>query len=253
MSLTAPPEAIYPDINTATASIQVHTKEHGYAFCQYNTRSNRLVFTCDCAGKYDSKGKDPNTHSSKQRQSTGSKKCECLMRVELCRDEISSNWSLRVLEAIHNHGPSAAATAHPVHRRAALISEACPTISTLSRAGLQPRQILTALCTLDPELGFSLIAKDISNFIQKARLEELDGRTSIQWLLEVKIPALLDTYTDLYRSFKVATSTLDISLKMDLSSDLPLFIQPLSFSGNRILISCSWIVPIRPTGTICHS
>ena len=30
-----------------------------------------------------------------------------------------------------------------------------------------------------------LIAKDISNIIQKARLKELDGRTPIQWLLEV--------------------------------------------------------------------
>ena len=45
-------------------------------------RPDRRVFTCDCAGKYNSKGKDPNTHSSKQHK-TGSKKCECLMKVEL--------------------------------------------------------------------------------------------------------------------------------------------------------------------------
>jgi hypothetical protein len=96
MSLTVPPEAVYLDVNTATASIQVHAKEHGYAFCQCSTRSNRLVFACDRAGKYNSKGKDPNTHSSRQRQSTGSKKCGCLMKVELRLGNLSNQWSLRV-------------------------------------------------------------------------------------------------------------------------------------------------------------
>jgi hypothetical protein len=108
------------------------------------------------------------------------------MRVELRLDQISTHWSIRVLESTHNHGPSTAATAHSVHRHAALGSEARTTISTLSQAGLQPRQILTALRSLDPEIGLSLIPKDIYNFTQKARLEELDGRTPIQWLLEVR-------------------------------------------------------------------
>jgi hypothetical protein len=90
MSLTAPPEAVYPDIDTAFTSIQAHAKEHGYAFRRHLTRSNRCVFACDRAGKYGSRGKDPNTHSSKQCQSTGSKKCDCLMRVELRQDKLSS-------------------------------------------------------------------------------------------------------------------------------------------------------------------
>ena len=68
-------------------------------------RPTRRVFACDRAGKYDSKGKDPNTHSSKQRKNTGSKKCECLMKVELRLDKLSNQWSLRVLKSEHNHGP----------------------------------------------------------------------------------------------------------------------------------------------------
>jgi hypothetical protein len=90
MSLAVPPEAVYPDVNSAIASIQEHAKAHGYAFYVYNTRPHRVVLACDYAKKYSSKGKDPNTHSSKQRQSTGSKKCRCLMRVELRLEEISS-------------------------------------------------------------------------------------------------------------------------------------------------------------------
>jgi hypothetical protein len=67
-----------------------------------------------------------------------------------------------------------------------------------------------------------LIPKDISNFTQKARLEELGRRTLIQWLLEVRyLPLYLGTYTNLYRSFKMTTSTLDISPNLDLSNDLP--------------------------------
>jgi hypothetical protein len=253
MSLIAPPEAVYPDADTATASIQAHAKDHGYAFCIYNARPHRLVLTCDRAGKYNSKGKDPNTHSTKQRKNTSSKKCRCLIKVALCLDKISDTWNVKVLEAVHNHGPSVASTAHPIHRSTALTLTACATISTLSRAGLQPRQILTTLRSLDPEIGLSLIPKDISNFTQKARLEELDGRTPIQWLLEVRYLPFLSTYTNLYRSFKVVTLILDISLKVGLSNDLLSSTLSPVYSGRRILISYSLIVPIRPTDTTCHS
>ena len=100
MSLTAPPEAVYPDVDTAFTAIQAHAKENGYAFCRYSRKASRVVFTCNCAGKYNLKGKDPNTHSSRQRQSTGTKKTGCLIKVVLRQDRVSSNWSLKVLEAI---------------------------------------------------------------------------------------------------------------------------------------------------------
>jgi hypothetical protein len=34
MSLLPPPEAIYPDPTTAFNAIQLHAKDHGYAFAQ---------------------------------------------------------------------------------------------------------------------------------------------------------------------------------------------------------------------------
>jgi hypothetical protein len=52
------------------------------------------------------------------------------------------------------------------------------TISTLLYTGLSPGQILNILYCLEPEVPF--LPKDIYNFIQKARLEELDRRTPIQ-------------------------------------------------------------------------
>jgi hypothetical protein len=132
---------------------------------------------CDRAGKYNSKGKDPNTYSSKQRQSTGSKKYDCLIRVELRQDKLSSNWVLKVLEAIHNYRPSIASIAYPAYRLAALALGAYKIISTLLYTGLSTGQILTILYCLDPEI--SLILKDLANLTQKARLKDLDRRTLI--------------------------------------------------------------------------
>jgi hypothetical protein len=184
MPLTAPPEDIYPDVKTAFDSIQAHAKGEGYAFKRHQNKPTRRVFTCDRAGDYDPRGKGPNTHPSKQRGNSGTKKCGCLMQVELRLDKLSNTWALKVLESAHNHAPSLDYTAHPAHRLASLPEGAHVLINTLSRAGSGPNEILNALRCVDPEV--SLISKDISNLTQKLRIEELDGKTPIQWLLEVR-------------------------------------------------------------------
>jgi hypothetical protein len=89
MPLLPPPEAIYPDPDTAFAAIQAYAKDQGYAFKKDSNRPNKRVYSCDRAGKYDPRGKDPAVHKSKQRTSTGSKKCGCLMMVELRLDYTS--------------------------------------------------------------------------------------------------------------------------------------------------------------------
>jgi hypothetical protein len=76
MSLLPPPEAVYPDPDTALTAIQLHAKAQGYAFSEHDKKPYRVVFACDRAGKYRSKGKDPALHSSRQRPNTGSKKCD---------------------------------------------------------------------------------------------------------------------------------------------------------------------------------
>jgi hypothetical protein len=187
MSLLPPPEAIYPDPNTALTAVQLHAKQHGYALRTRDSKASRVIFACDRGGQYDSKGKDSNTHKSKQRQ-TGSKKCGCLMKVELRLDSMSGQWILRVLEGAHNHGPSRAAIAHPAHRSTALTPEIRAQIGSFTRSGQSISQILTNLRASDP--GIPLIAKDITNIIQQIRAEELNGRTPIQWLLEVRIKTL---------------------------------------------------------------
>ena len=177
MSLLPPPEAIYPDPEAAYTAIQLHAKGQGYAFKKREKKGSRIVFTCDRAGKYDPKGKDPAVHKSKQRKATGSKLCGCLMLVELRLDHLSGNWMLQVLEGAHNHVASIDITAHPVHRSNALTTEVRGQIGILSQSGLNPTQILTILRTSNPKIP--LVLKDISNAIQEARLTELSGRTPI--------------------------------------------------------------------------
>ena len=89
MALLPPPSAIYANPEAAFTSIQSHTKDQGYAFTRFSNKASRIVFTCNQAGKYNSKGKDPATDSSKQYKATGSKKYRCLMRVEIWFDQIS--------------------------------------------------------------------------------------------------------------------------------------------------------------------
>jgi hypothetical protein len=188
MSLLPPPEVIYPDPNTALTALQLHAKQHGYAFTIRSSKASRAIYSCDRVGQYDSKHKDPCVHESKQRK-TGSKKCGCLMKVELRLDSLSGKWILRVLEGAHNHGPSTAAVAHTAHRATALTPETRAQISGFVQSGQSISQILINLRTSDPEMP--LIAKDISNIVQKIRAEELNGRTPIQWLLEVRIKTLI--------------------------------------------------------------
>jgi hypothetical protein len=107
------------------------------------------------------------------------------MRVELRFDNVSSNWILHVLEGAHNHGPSTAATAHPVHRTTALVLPIRAEIRRLSQAGSSPGQILTTLRLSEPQTP--VIVKDIANIVQQMRAEELNGRTPIQRLLKVSI------------------------------------------------------------------
>ena len=98
MALLPSPSAIYTNPKAASTSIQLHAKDQGYDLTRFSNKASRIVFTCDRAGKYDSKGKDPATDRSKQRKATGSKKCGCLMRVEIRFSQISDTWMLEVLE-----------------------------------------------------------------------------------------------------------------------------------------------------------
>jgi hypothetical protein len=62
-----------------------------------------VVYTCDCTGQHNHKGKAPQVDRSKKCNNTGSKKCGCLMRVVLGKCTaagVSELHSLNYLEAV---------------------------------------------------------------------------------------------------------------------------------------------------------
>ena len=196
LSLLPPPKAVYSDLEAAFTAIQLYAKNNGYTFKKHNKKPFRVVYSCNRAGKLDVRGKDLAIYKSKQRKATGTKKCRCLIRVELRQDSLSGNWILQVLEGVYNHVASIDITAYLVYRNNALTTEIRTQIGILLQSGLNPSEILTILWTAIPEIP--LIIKDISNAIQEARLTELSGRTLIQWLLDVRYLYYFDYFTNLY-------------------------------------------------------
>jgi hypothetical protein len=181
-----PPIATYADVAAATAAIQEHARVHGYAFTQRDKQPKRVVFICDRGGVYNNKGKSSDVHQSKRRKNTASKKCGCLMKVALRRSP--KGWALEVIEASHNHGPSIAAIAHSAHRIAALGSGLQTEIDQMARNNLSTAQILSYV---RQDSAVLLTSKDVVNIVQKARLIELNGKTPIQWLMEVYYPCFI--------------------------------------------------------------
>ena len=61
----------------------------------------------------------------------------------------------------------------------------------MSALGHSPTQILNAIRQSNPESN--LIPRDIYNLLASLRVEELDGQTPIEWLLEVLSVLSLDS------------------------------------------------------------
>jgi hypothetical protein len=176
-----PPVAVYTDLSTAITTIQGHAKANGYALFKRDSKPRRIVYACDRYGKPQTSGKKPNIHESKQREGR-TKKCDCKMRIALEKDMISGQWELVILEGSHNHESSAAPSAHPAYRIAALDNSTRVQIENLALAGLSTQQILSVL--RQEKSSIILAQKDISNLVQAVRLRQIGSLSSIQWLLK---------------------------------------------------------------------
>lgn len=181
-SMPPPPTAVYTDLSTATTAIHEHAKANGYALFKRDTTQKRIVYTCDRYGKGQDR-KNPNLHESKQRKGSRSKKCDCKMKIALKKDVTLEQWQLMVIGGAHNYGPSAAPSAHPAYRIAALEPRVKAQIKELVATGLNNAQILATIRRKEPTVLLS--QKDISNLVQASRLRQLNGRTPIEWLLKV--------------------------------------------------------------------
>jgi hypothetical protein len=138
---------------------------------------------CSKSGKYDSKGKIPDTHETKRRKSTSTMKTDCPYRAVARKDEVSSQFIFNIIDNNHNHGPALAASAFPQHRTASMTPKEQTIVKDMSILSHSPNQILHRLRQLNPKS--ELILQDIYNLIASLRIQELDGKTPVEWLLKV--------------------------------------------------------------------
>ena len=179
-----PEEAIYADAKAVQAALQSHARDNGYGISVTSSKKEKVYYGCAKGGKYRDT-KDSNTHESKCRKNTSTMKTDCCFSVvaKKCPND-EPGWKVEVQNNDHNHGLMAAASALPQHRIAVLKPEERTMVRDMSALGHSPTQILNAIQKDNPKSN--LILRDIYNLLAGLRVEELAGKTPIEWLRQVK-------------------------------------------------------------------
>jgi hypothetical protein len=185
----------FDDSDTAFEAVRDYAKAHMFAIFVRSSKPSRCVWACSKAGKYDSRGKDEAIDASRQREGR-SKKTSCQWAVE-CKRMAGIGWSVRTLNAEHNHPPVTCISALPEYRLEDILPEDIQEILALANAGSKPKDILSFLRQKDDDC--LLTTKDISNITQKDRIQQLGGLRPIEWLLSVSRALLLKQVSSAYR------------------------------------------------------
>lgn len=176
-------EGVFSDPKAAKAALQEHAQENCYAISVDSSNPRRVFYICTKGGKYNSKGKYPTVHPSRQRRNTSTIKTECPYKA-VARNQEGFGWKLEVIDNNHNHGSVASLSALPQHRVSAMSDQERAKVKEMRSQGSTPNQILHSLLCSNP--NSHLIPRDIYNLLVSLRVEELDGKTPTEWLLKVR-------------------------------------------------------------------
>jgi hypothetical protein len=177
-----PDEAIYKDPETAKIALQDHARRNGYSIAVASSKGPRVIYKCSKSGKYQDR-KDSNMHETKRRKNTSTMKTDCPFRVDASKLDYDAGWQVEVAKNTHNHKAVAALSALPMHRIAAITLLQKAKVKEMQGLCYSPNQILHALQKDDLECA--LIPRDIYNLLASLRIEELNGQSPIEWLLQV--------------------------------------------------------------------
>lgn len=154
------------------------------ASCGYGLATNRskrdrhgdtsaVYIRCNRGGVYS-----PHVSDADRQRRTSTRITECPFRITLRRRDIRGYY-LTIESLEHNHEPSREST-HPVHRRAVIQKSRAELILQLDQ-GVPIRHILTSLHKANHPF---IQAADLYNLRQNVRQSVLQGRQSIQALLQ---------------------------------------------------------------------
>ncbi|POW13909.1 hypothetical protein PSHT_07589 [Puccinia striiformis] len=160
-----PPIGHFLSMADLLAFCQEWAKHHGYTVSKARSKANKNVYMCG--------------------QQTATKKIGCPFEVKgsipTSQKIMNKTWTLEIRVPGHNHEPSDSPSAHAAHKQ--VTREQVIAIQKLSQSNIKPTQILLQLQTSNNETYTT--NKMISNVLQKKRLQDLDGRTPIQALLDI--------------------------------------------------------------------
>jgi hypothetical protein len=174
-SIEAPSECTYSSFEEAFAAFKEHGIEHGYGFRIKQSRppgnvpKTRIYYICDKAGIHESKAKV---------RDTSTRRTNCPFSVLLCQKD--DHWIISVKNPNHNHARSIDPRAHNVYRKRS--DSQVEMIKALTSAGVQPKQIMTAIRQEDPTTY--ICVSDIRNERKLARKDYLQERSPIETLLD---------------------------------------------------------------------
>jgi hypothetical protein len=173
-----PPERDYESRDALFASINAWAATRGYAFTtgkSTSTKSGKKIVTYAC----DRSCRPPSPSRERQRK-TATRGTGCQFSVLAKESLDKSTWSLQHRSECfcsHNHPPSQHPSAHPSHRQ--LSKEDIATVSSLSDAGIAPKEIRTFLRQNSVSLATQ---RDIYNQLAASRREACEGQSAIQAL-----------------------------------------------------------------------
>jgi hypothetical protein len=158
--------------------IQAHGKTNGFAVTIHRSKPRNVILQCDRGGNYKSIYKN-KPESRIRKNACYTRRCGCPFKIfGKCDD--SGFWSFIVSDPSHNHEPSLAPTAHPMHRR---LNEAqIKTIDNLTRAGNSASVILSSLKGEGDDVP--IITKDISNAKLHLKLMRQSSRSPMETLMD---------------------------------------------------------------------
>lgn len=173
--IALPPNSRYSSYEEALHALRDHGMQNGYGCVLKHSKpygsmiKTRYYYRCDRSGKYTSQ-------ATIRKTSTRAAGCPFNLII-FNHDE---QWQLEVKHGYHNHPPSLNPSAHHVYRRRTQAQK--ESIESMTKAGVAPKQILTAIRQKDPDT--LITAHDIRNERSAARANALGTRTPVEALLD---------------------------------------------------------------------
>jgi len=181
-----PFDATYSTLEEAESAVQLYARQQGFITSRFRSKKDSQGFffkvwlSCVHGGKY--KNTRPYVTEETRQRKTRTRKTSCPWSATVNRDQgADSIWRIRVTEDNHNHLLSSENLSRfPSARH--MTSDELELVEDMSKSGATPKVIVGTIRRRNPES--LVITRDIYNACQKLRNQQLNGRTSIEALLD---------------------------------------------------------------------